>query len=305
MNTRTISAIRNTFLFSTAVFTAACSASSHEMAAENAVEVSATDALESSELAPDTAGDLNKAQSSTVLKLLDDVCGDSWCEGDYDWHFPKIVCHFTPGTCTLTFRITDPNPTPPKTYWRSCKVSGLRSFEDLVDTAPNGYQSLENGFYDDVSICIDHIEKDLRAKEVFPFVHLPDHPPPAARQVAAVLDLRLLPPPGQGDLIHSLCRAIGSAVEFATSVSMSTLYFAAGVCDDGGRYRHRVRDRSREDRSSREKPPRCGPRSPRRRSRRHPRGRCAREPARSRRPRRFRPHRWIGPTRAALPSPCR
>jgi len=152
-------------LLSVALLSAACSASSHETAADDAVEVSSSEsALETDTLAPDTASDLTKTQSSTVLKLLDDICGDTWCEGDFDWHFPKIVCHFTPGTCTLTFRITDPNPTPAKTYWRSCKVSGLKSFDDLVDTAPNGYQSLDNGFYDDVSLCIDHIEKSLRAQ---------------------------------------------------------------------------------------------------------------------------------------------
>jgi predicted O-methyltransferase YrrM len=42
--------------------------------------------------------------------------------------------------------------------------------------------------------------------------------------------------PEQGDLIYLLCRAIGAkrVVEFATSVGMSTLYFAAAVRDNGG-----------------------------------------------------------------------
>lgn len=40
----------------------------------------------------------------------------------------------------------------------------------------------------------------------------------------------------QGDLIYLLCRAIGAtrAVEFATSLGVSTLYFAAGIRDNGG-----------------------------------------------------------------------
>ena len=42
--------------------------------------------------------------------------------------------------------------------------------------------------------------------------------------------------PEQGDLIYLLCRAMGArrVAEFATSVGMSTLYFAAAVRDNGG-----------------------------------------------------------------------
>src|SRR5258708_31715597 len=42
--------------------------------------------------------------------------------------------------------------------------------------------------------------------------------------------------PEQGDLIYLLCRALGATrvAEFATSVGMSTLYFAAAVRDNGG-----------------------------------------------------------------------
>jgi predicted O-methyltransferase YrrM len=42
--------------------------------------------------------------------------------------------------------------------------------------------------------------------------------------------------PEQGDLIYLLCRSIAATrvVEFATSVGMSTLYFAAAVRDNGG-----------------------------------------------------------------------
>jgi len=42
--------------------------------------------------------------------------------------------------------------------------------------------------------------------------------------------------PEQGELIYLLCRAINAArvVEFATSIGMSTLYFAAAIRDNGG-----------------------------------------------------------------------
>lgn len=42
--------------------------------------------------------------------------------------------------------------------------------------------------------------------------------------------------PDQGDLIYLLCRAVGATrvVEFATSLGVSTIYFAAAVRDNGG-----------------------------------------------------------------------
>ncbi|SEO25318.1 Predicted O-methyltransferase YrrM [Paracoccus alcaliphilus] len=42
--------------------------------------------------------------------------------------------------------------------------------------------------------------------------------------------------PDQGDLIYLLCRGMGAhrVVDFATSVGMSTLYFAAAMRDNGG-----------------------------------------------------------------------
>lgn len=53
---------------------------------------------------------------------------------------------------------------------------------------------------------------------------------------AAFADIGFSIDPLQGDLIYLLCRAIGArrVVDFATSVGMSALYFAAAVRDNGG-----------------------------------------------------------------------
>jgi predicted O-methyltransferase YrrM len=50
------------------------------------------------------------------------------------------------------------------------------------------------------------------------------------------LDVGFSIEPAQGDLIYLLCRAIAAkrVVEFATSVGVSTLYFAAALRDNGG-----------------------------------------------------------------------
>jgi len=110
---------------------------------------------------------LTKQQASTVLSLVDNICGDTWCEGDHNFHFDRIVCSpacaKTPGTCRLAFRIFpyDSDLKTGPTYARSCTTRGFNGFSSLVDTAPNGYQSLNWGYYDALSACINELESQL------------------------------------------------------------------------------------------------------------------------------------------------
>jgi hypothetical protein len=120
---------------------------------DGAVEVTDLDGAPSLDDKAD-ANDLTTAKQKIALKVIDDICGDTWCEGDFDFGFKKIVCHFGKGTCTVTMLIwprQDTRPIP--TYWRSCKISGLHGFADLVDTAPSGYQSIDQAFYDKMTTC--------------------------------------------------------------------------------------------------------------------------------------------------------
>lgn len=110
---------------------------------------------------------LTKKQASTVLKLVDDICGDTWCEGDHNFRFDRLECTRpcgkTPGTCRLTFRIFpyDSDLATGPTYTRTCKTRGFTGFASLVDTAPNGYQSLNWDYYDALSECINRVEDEL------------------------------------------------------------------------------------------------------------------------------------------------
>jgi predicted O-methyltransferase YrrM len=64
----------------------------------------------------------------------------------------------------------------------------------------------------------------------------PRHDAAADRNPHAYASVGFSIHPEQGDLIYVLCRALGArrVVEFATSVGMSTLYFAAAMRDNGG-----------------------------------------------------------------------
>ena len=106
---------------------------------------------------------LSAAQSKTVLRLIDNICGDTWCDGDYDFGFRRLTCSKVGQTCTLTLQAfpIDGVKASQKSYWRSCKTPGFTGFDSLVNTAPSGYQSLTDGYYDVLSECISRVESNL------------------------------------------------------------------------------------------------------------------------------------------------
>jgi len=115
-----------------------------------------------------TSTGLSNRQASTVLQLIDDICGDSWCEGDHDFHFDQIQCQKPcartgVGSCQLRFRIFpyDSDLATGPTYARTCKTPGFTGFGSLVDTAESGYQSLNWDYYDALSACISEVESKL------------------------------------------------------------------------------------------------------------------------------------------------
>src|ERR1043165_2452596 len=81
---------------------------------------------------------LTAAQQATALKLIDDICGDTWCEGDHNFRFDRLVCQEgcrdRPGSCEMTFRVfsydTDVDTGP--TFVRSCRTTGFTGFDSLV-----------------------------------------------------------------------------------------------------------------------------------------------------------------------------
>jgi hypothetical protein len=106
---------------------------------------------------------LSLADQKAVLFQLNQICGDTWCSGDWEFTFKKIVCKLDLGTCTWTAMIQPSVPVarPVPVYWRSCKVSGVHAFSDLVNTAANGYQSVNWSYYEASTDCVFKIEPKL------------------------------------------------------------------------------------------------------------------------------------------------
>jgi hypothetical protein len=137
---------------------AACSAG-----ASSGVEVSEAAPVETQSEA--LAGNaLSATQAKTALRLIDNICGDTWCDGDYDFGFRRLSCSRAAHTCTLTLQAfpVDDAPGSQRSYWRSCKTPGFTGFASLVTTL-NGYQSLNDGYYDLLTECISRVESNLGA----------------------------------------------------------------------------------------------------------------------------------------------
>ena len=139
---------------------AACSAGTNP-----AVEVSDAEPTETHSEAEELSKNaLTAAQAKTALKLIDDICGDTWCDGDYNFGFRRLTCAKAAHTCTLTLQVfpREGVASSARSYWRSCKTSGFTGFASLVSTASSGYQSLQSDYYDALTECMFRIEDNLR-----------------------------------------------------------------------------------------------------------------------------------------------
>ena len=107
---------------------------------------------------------LAPTEEKTALKLIDDICGDTWCEGDNNFAFDHLTCRAgagpTSGTCTLRFRIL-PRDDSGRSFARTCTTGGFTGFASLVDTAQSGYQSLNWDYYLALTDCISALESEL------------------------------------------------------------------------------------------------------------------------------------------------
>lgn len=112
------------------------------------------------------ANALSAAEEKLALKLIDDICGDTWCEGDHNFAFDRLSCRSTgspapgAGTCTLRLRFISYDE-PPRSFPRTCTTQGFDGFSSLVDVSAGGYQSLNWDYYLALSDCINQLEAEL------------------------------------------------------------------------------------------------------------------------------------------------
>ena len=93
------------------------------------------------------------AQERVVLRLVDDICGDTWCEGDHAFRFRSFSCHPRRG-CVLRVELASWSQEPLRWRARSARVLGFPRFGDMVVTAPDGERSLRPAFYEAVGRAV-------------------------------------------------------------------------------------------------------------------------------------------------------
>jgi hypothetical protein len=109
---------------------------------------------------------LSERQEAIALKAIDDICGDTWCEGDHNFRFDSLACSMgckkRAGSCKLSFRVfsydTDVETGP--TYTRTCRTPGFTGFDSVVESFGE-YHALTPAYYDALTQCISDVESHL------------------------------------------------------------------------------------------------------------------------------------------------
>lgn len=100
-----------------------------------------------------TRAAVTAAQERVVLRLVDDICGDTWCEGDHAFRFRSFTCHPRRG-CVLRVQLASWSHEPLRWHSRSARIVGFRRFSDMVVTGPDGSRSLQQPFYEAVGDAV-------------------------------------------------------------------------------------------------------------------------------------------------------
>ncbi|MBC8555984.1 MAG: hypothetical protein ISR65_18260 [Bacteriovoracaceae bacterium] len=102
---------------------------------------------------------LTDEQKDTILTSIDNICGDTWCEGDFDYSFNSIYCDSQRGSCTVemevilreydevTWEMINETRTP-----SSCTVFNFYSYNDIIDQTRQ-WDQLTDDFYEKLSDC--------------------------------------------------------------------------------------------------------------------------------------------------------
>lgn len=133
------------------------------------------------------SAELTKSQLSQAAEDLDNICGDTWCEGDFNWSVDELRCDLAKGTCTVDLTLKDTvawddeeipsefnqftqmenfdwdNDTYEKvlTYSSSCTLIDMNSVEDVLSF--DGYEVYSQKLYESVGECTLEVEDEYRA----------------------------------------------------------------------------------------------------------------------------------------------
>jgi hypothetical protein len=102
---------------------------------------------------------LSPVERSEVIRSIDDVCGDTWCEGDYNFKFNNFSCNFREKNCDLTFYFIKSDDQDVEIYspLQVCHFDNITSIKHIR----NNRFSLNENFYDKITECIGMLEEKV------------------------------------------------------------------------------------------------------------------------------------------------
>ena len=105
---------------------------------------------------------LTEEQADTILLEIDNICGDTWCEGEFNFSFDKINCDDQSESCVLEMTLFDGYQEfqeGDKTFTGSCTLTELSSYDQMIELRGR-YTALVWEFYDIVSNCVTELEEE-------------------------------------------------------------------------------------------------------------------------------------------------
>jgi hypothetical protein len=99
------------------------------------------------------AATLTSSQQRTVLQVIDNTCGDTWCEGEFNYRFTRMACDFGARRCTLSATVITYD-SPAKYYPRACRITGISSYRSMIGGTSSNPR-LTTTFFNKVDDCMN------------------------------------------------------------------------------------------------------------------------------------------------------
>lgn len=137
------------------------------------------------------SNDLSRHDAEKWANEIDNICGDTWCEGEFDWNFYDAKCDFESGICTMEMALMeslyemdelyitemrsfpgvdvdlDHNDEEVNVYYGICTMTGMKSIDDVLDAQRTSYSDKS---YDMITDCVTELEEvyfDLQDQALF------------------------------------------------------------------------------------------------------------------------------------------
>ena len=91
-------------------------------------------------------------ERQNILKVIDSICADTWCEGDYNFKFLDLSCLKKTRRCDVSFQFikTEDEDHQVKSPVQTCSIGNITGIKSVLLSE----DSLNNDFYEELSECI-------------------------------------------------------------------------------------------------------------------------------------------------------